>query len=313
MGDLVRTAKPCATEAALMARIGFLGSPAFTEPVLEALLEAGHEIALVVSRPDARRTRGGPATPTPVKAWAAARSIPTSDDPADLIAARVDLGVVVAYGAMIRPPLLGAVRLVNLHLSLLPRWRGAAPLERAILAGDERSGVCLMELDEGLDTGPVYSTAEVPISDQDYLEDLRAKLIGAGAALLVSALADGLGNMPEPQPQRGEATYAAKVTNEERHLDWSRPASELAAVVRVGRAWTTLGARRLIIHRARVASETELDAARAGYPGAISGTTVASGRGGLVLERVQSEGRAIQDADDWARGARLEPGAVLGT
>jgi methionyl-tRNA formyltransferase len=194
--------------------------------------------------------------------------------------------------------------MVNLHFSLLPRWRGAAPVERAILAGDRETGVCLMKLDEGLDTGPVYDCARVEIGLDDTAADLRDRLTRTGTELLRARLRHGLG---EPTPQQGEPTYAAKVEPADYHLDWSRPAVGLHRVVRLGRAWTTFRGMRLKVLRARLA-----DCALTGEPGRLDGLVVATGAGGLELVEVQAEGRSAQPAEAWRRGARPRPGERLG-
>ena len=173
--------------------------------------------------------------------------LPVSHRVQDVVDAAADLGVVVAYGRIISAEVLDRLDMVNVHFSLLPRWRGAAPVERAILAGDTVTGVCLMAIDEGLDTGPVYRCEKVAIGDDETAAALVGRLAVTGAALLVSALDEGLGS---PAPQRGEATYAAKITPEDLHLDWSQSAAELVRVVRVGRAWTTWRGKRLLVHQA---------------------------------------------------------------
>src|SRR5580704_18592186 len=156
-----------------MARLAYLGTPQLAVPPLRALVDAGHDVVLCVTRPDRRRGRGGQTTPSPVKAAADERGIAVSHDMDDLAAARVELAVVVAFGRIIPARLLHELTMVNLHFSLLPRWRGAAPVERAILAGDEETGVCLMKVEEGLDSGPVYSRRTVPIDDEVTLDALR--------------------------------------------------------------------------------------------------------------------------------------------
>jgi methionyl-tRNA formyltransferase len=305
-------------------RLAFLGTPAAAVPALQALHAAGHEIALVVSNPDRRRGRGGASSPSPVKAAATALGLPVSHDLADVVGSGAELGVVVAYGQLLPDELLDAVPMVNLHFSLLPRWRGAAPVERAILAGDERTGVCLMAIEPALDTGPVFRRAEVAIGPDETADELRARLADVGAAMLVEALADGLG---EPEAQEGEATYARKLTVEERQLDWVRPAVELHRVVRVGGAWTTVEGRRLKVWQARLApladgadgadaadpAEPADGAAPAGLaPGELRGPWVGTGDGALELVEVQPEGRARTDAGSWLRGARLPAGVRLG-
>jgi methionyl-tRNA formyltransferase len=271
--------------------------------VLRRLVQERFTVDVVVTRPDKRRARSGPLSPSPVKVAAAELGLAVAASPADLVGAGVELGVVVAYGALIGRPVLEAVPMVNVHFSLLPRWRGAAPVERALLAGDRVTGVCLMAVEEGLDTGPLYGCREVTIDPDDTASSLRRRLTQVGADLLVEHLAGGLG---AARPQEGQAIYAAKVTPDELRLDWKRPAAELARVVRVGRAWTTWRGRRLLVVAARPWPEGGLGA------GVLEGVTVGTGDGALVLERVQPEGRAVMDADEWARGARPGAGELLG-
>ena len=268
---------------------------------------AGHDVALVVSQPDRRRGRGPATTPSPVKAAAVELGLPVTDRVDDVAAAGVDLGVVVAFGRLVRPHVLAAVPMVNLHYSLLPRWRGAAPVERAILAGDDTTGVCLMALEEGLDTGGVHARATLPLGPRATAAEVVDQLTTLGTDLLLTALDEGLG---EPSPQVGPVTYAAKLTAEDRHLDWSRAAEHLDRVVRVGGAWTTFRGRRLKVHEA----EPEPGAGPGGPPGTLEPATavVATGGGGLRLLTVQPEGRAVVAAAAWVRGARLAPGEGLG-
>ncbi|HVX21775.1 MAG TPA: methionyl-tRNA formyltransferase [Acidimicrobiales bacterium] len=285
-------------------RLAYLGTPALAVPPLEALVDAGHEVAVVVTRPDRRRGRGGGTSASPVKEAAERLGIPVVHDHRELAEAGVDLGVVVAYGRIIPADLLAAVPMVNLHFSLLPRWRGAAPVERALLAGDRVTGVCVMKVEEGLDTGPVYLREEASIGADDDLATLRDRLVGIGSRLLVQALS---GPLPEPQPQEGEPTYADKIDPAELELRWDRPAVALDRVVRLGRAWTTFRDRRLRVLRAR-----PLATGPVGPPGTLQGAVVAAGDGGLELVEVQPEGRGPMAAADWLRGARLRPGERLG-
>ncbi len=264
---------------------------------LEALAGAGHEITVAVTRPDKRRGRGGSLLPTPVKAAAGRLGIPVSSDISAVLGSGAELGVVVAYGRIIKADVLAALPMVNVHFSLLPRWRGAAPVERAILAGDEVTGVCLMEVAEGLDTGGVYRRRETPIDPEETAAELTARLAEMGADLLVEALSSGLGR---PEPQHGEATYAAKLEPAELRLDWGRPAAELQRVVRVGRAWTTWSGRRLLVLRSHVTDGGD------GPPGSLHGDVVATGRGGLRLEVVQPEGRRPMPGADWLRGVNAD-------
>jgi methionyl-tRNA formyltransferase len=287
----------------------FLGTPEVAVGPLRALVGAGHDVALVVSRPDRRRGRGTALTPSPVKAAAVELGLPVTDRVDDALDAGAELGVVVAYGRLVKPHVLDALPMVNLHFSLLPRWRGAAPVERAILAGDQVTGVCVMALEEGLDTGPVYACREHPIGPEDTLDELRAALSAEGTDLLLRLLDEGL---PEPEAQVGEATYAAKIEPPEHHLDWTQPAQHLHRVVRLGQAWTTFRGRRLLVPRARLAA---VEGARLAA-GELDPSTleVGTGAGGaLALVEVQPEGKAPQPAAAWRNGARLQPGDRLGT
>jgi methionyl-tRNA formyltransferase len=283
-------------------------------PPLLALVDAGHDVALCVTRPDRRRGRGSAVTPSPVKEAALELGIAVSHSMEDVAEAGVELAVVVAYGRIIPASLLARVPMVNLHFSLLPRWRGAAPVERALLAGDEETGVCLMKLEEGLDTGPVYAQLVVPIGDAVDLPSLRSELVTAGCALLVAALAHGVAGLPEPVPQSGEPTMAAKLTTEDLRLQWEQPAAQLHRVVRLGRAWTTFRGKRLgVLRAAPVAAPAGAAPTGAGTPGTLVGTVVCTGDGALALEEVQPESRAPMPADDWARGMRLLAGERLGS
>ena len=255
-------------------------------------------MAVVVSQPDRRRGRGGALLPTPVKEAATELGLPVTDRVDDVLDAGAELGVVVAYGRLVKPHVLDVVPMVNVHFSLLPRWRGAAPVERAILAGDAETGVCLMGLEEGLDTGPVYRRAAVTVGPDETADELRGRLVELGTGLLLDGLANGLG---EGEPQEGEPTYAAKLDSEELCLDWSRPAEELERIVRVGRAWTTVKGRRLKILRACAHRVTAV------------GVPVPTATDPLELFEVQPEGRAPMAASDWARGVRWQEGDRLGT
>jgi methionyl-tRNA formyltransferase len=238
-----------------------------------------------------------------VKAAALELGLPVIEDPADLIGSAVDLGVVVAYGRLIKPDVLAAVPMVNVHFSLLPRWRGAAPVERAILAGDRRTGVDLMEVEEGLDTGGVYRRAELAIGSRESRSELVGRLVEAGVPLLTTALAEGLG---QPAPQEGEPTYADKLDPAELHIDWSRPAEEVDRLVRLEEAWTTFRGQRLKVLRGEPTEGQALP------PGTLDRVEVGTGDGRFTLERVQPAGKGPQAAADWARGARIEPGERLG-
>ena len=260
-------------------------------------------MALVVTQPDRRRGRGGALVPTPVKAAAVELGIPVTERVDDVLAAGAELGVVVAFGRLIRRHVLDQLPMVNVHFSLLPRWRGAAPVERAILAGDTETGVCLMGLEVELDTGPVYRCERVAIGQEETADELRERLAALGTRLLVEELRHGLRS---PVPQEGEPTYADKITADDLRLDWYRSGEELHRVVRLGRAWTTFRSRRLLVLRASVVDGGP-------PPGTLGGLVVGAGDGrGLSLAEVQPEGRGPLPAEDWLRGARPRPGERLG-
>ncbi len=294
-----------------MARLAYLGTPDAAVPPLEALVHAGHDVALVVTRRDARRGRGGRPAPSPVKRAATELGLRVSDRLDDVLDAGAELGVVVAYGRLVPARVLNALDLVNVHFSLLPRWRGAAPVERAILAGDDTTGVSLMRLDDGLDTGPVLATRSVAIEPGEHASVLRARLAVVGAGMLVELLDEGVDKVPPGRPQEGQATYAAKIDPGELCLDWTRPATELERVVRLDRAWTTFrGARlRVLDAGARPGGDAVALGSR---PGTLDGTAVTTGSGVLELRVVQSASGRPVDAQAWARGARLAPGERLG-
>jgi methionyl-tRNA formyltransferase len=285
-------------------RLVFLGTPELAVPPLRALHAAGHDIALVVTRADARRGRGSAMTPSPVKATAVELGLDVTHDIDDVLHAGAELGVVVAYGRIIKPHILEAVPMINIHFSLLPRWRGAAPVERALLAGDEETGVCLMAVEEGLDTGGVYSRATVRIGPESTAAELRDELVTVGTRLLVEALERGLG---EPEPQVGEVTYAEKISAGERELDWLRPAAQLDRIVRVGDAYTWFRGDRLKIHTAA------FDASVDGAPGELVDGAIAAAGGGLRPSDVQPAGRSTMRWHDFLNGIRPRGGERFGS
>jgi len=289
-------------------RLVFCGTPSDAVPALDALVEAGHDVALVVTQPDRRRGRGGERLPSPVRAAATARGIPVAvperarEIVDDVRALEPDLGVVVAFGQLLPVALLEAAPLgfVNVHFSLLPRWRGAAPVERAILGGDAETGVCVMRLEEGLDTGPVYACERRPIRDDESAGELRGRLSTLGSELLVRTVPE----IPErePEPQRGEPTYASKLTVEEFRLDPGRPAGELARVVRAGNprpgAWLVAGGKRVKVLRAHAAPGD-------GRPGTLRRPgELTTAHGVLVLDEVEPEGKRSMPGDAWMNGLR---------
>jgi methionyl-tRNA formyltransferase len=267
-------------------------------PTLRALVEAGHQVTLAVSAADKRRGRGSALLPSPVKAAALDLGVPVTDRIDDLLDLDPlpELGIVVAYGKLIKPHVFEAVPMINVHFSLLPRWRGAAPVERAILAGDERTGVCVMDIEEGLDTGGVYRCTEVPIGPDVTADELRAELVQEGTALILDVLEHGLGT---PVPQVGEPVYAHKIDPAELQLDWTKPAVALHRLVRLGGAWTTHNGKRLKVWRSALPAGT--------------GVIVPTGTEPLELLEVQPEGRARMAAHAWAHGVHWHDGDRLGT
>ncbi len=280
-------------------RLAFLGTPRAAVPTLEALLDVGHDVALVVTRPDRRRSRGGPPEPSAVKRRALERGLRVTSRLEDVLDAGVERGVVVAYGALVPPAVLAAVPMLNVHFSLLPRWRGAAPVERAILAGDALSGVTIITLEETLDTGPVHASASLEVDDKDAAT-LTDELAALGARLLVGVLADPAA-LEGAHSQEGEATYARKITKGERALDPSATAARAGRVVRLGGAHLECDGRRLIVERvapsaARVA---------AGTVALVEGRVVLGvADGALELVAVRPAGRGSMAAAAWWRGRR---------
>lgn len=280
-------------------RLAYLGTPEMAVPPLRALAAAGHEIALVITRADKRRGRGGEATPSPVKAAAIELGLSVSHSVDDLLGEGIELGVVVAFGEIIRPHVLAEVPMVNLHFSLLPRWRGAAPVERALLAGDPETGVCLMRVEEGLDTGPVYDTVRVSIGPRVTAAELAAQLVVVGTDQLVRCLGAPL---PEPVAQVGEPVHAAKIRSEELHIDWSQAAEQIDRLVRLGGAWTTFRGKRVKV----VSSDLAVSEA-----GTSDDSGLVSPVHGLVVTSVQPEGKGPMALADFIRGARVRPGETF--
>lgn len=284
-------------------RLVYLGTPALAVPPLVALVDAGFEMALVVSGPDKRRGRGGKLMPSPVKAAALELGLAVTDDLGAVLDVGADLGVVVAYGRIIPTSVLDRLAMVNLHFSLLPRWRGAAPVERAILAGDEQTGVCVMQVAPELDSGGVYACSKVDIGADETLDELRGRLVELGSTLLVESLDGGLG---EPVAQGGEVTYAHKIRPEELHIDWSGSAVEISRTVRLGGAWTTFRGRRLKVWRIALVDAREgLGAGEMDV--SPEGVVVGTGDGAARLVEVQPEGKGRMAAAAWGNGVR--PGA----
>jgi methionyl-tRNA formyltransferase len=287
-------------------RLVYLGTPALAAEPLHALVDAGFDVALVVTRVDKRRGRGSELAPSPVKAAATKLGIPVSHNVEDVLTVGADLGVVVAFGQLIKPHILEALPMVNLHFSLLPRWRGAAPMERALLSGDRETGVGLMQLEEGLDTGPLFAEVRTTISADDTGDSLRECLTSLGSEMLVRCLRTGLST---PSPQKGEPTYAAKLSMNDLRINWSLPASVIDRVIRLGGAWTTADGRRL-----KVVSATIQSGDAAGSTGQLVGAVVQTGDGLLRLDKVRPEGKGVMAIKDWLNGAgRSLANSVLGS
>jgi methionyl-tRNA formyltransferase len=281
-------------------RIVYLGTPDAAVPPLQALAAAGHDIAFVVTQPDRRRSRGAGADPSPVKVAAIelGLDVRTPERARELVddmrASGAERGVVVAFGQLLPVPLIEALPhgFVNVHFSLLPRWRGAAPVERAILAGDAETGVCLMQIEAGLDTGPVFACERTPIGAQESAGELRERLVTMGTRLLVDELPAVPG--ATPVPQSGEPTHADKLAVADFRLDFTRPSAELVRVVRAGNprpgAWFASNGKRVKVWRAHASHEAPARGA------------LATGDGTLVLDEVQPEGKRPMDAQAWLAG-----------
>ena len=274
-------------------RLAFLGTPAMAVPSLLALVAAGHDVAIVVTGADKRRGRGSGLSASPVKAAALELGVPVSHAVDDLLGRDIELGVVVAFGHLIRPHVLAEVPMVNSHFSLLPRWRGAAPVERALLAGDSETGVCLMQLEAGLDTGPIYDTVRVPIGESVTAQELRETLIAAGVEQVVRCLSAPL---PRATAQIGEPVYAAKIVANDLRVDWSQPPAQIDRLIRLGGAWTTFRGKRLKILSASFDSSAPLDRVSLLQPVV-----------GLQLEIVQPEGKPAMSVGAFLDGARAQP------
>ena len=282
------------------------------------LIENGVRVEAVVTRPDKRRGRGSETSPSPVKATAVRFNIPCFDS----IDAVLDhlhhqeslvgvTGVVVAYGRILKEPLISLIPLVNLHFSSLPRWRGAAPVERAILSGDATTGSRIMQIEEGLDTGGVYAVEEVDILSHESADELRSRLGVVGARHLVQLLRDGF---PQPAPQNGGPVHAEKISPAELQIHWSQPAINAQRQVRVGGAFTYFHNARVKVLDARVHNnDAENTGGTSFTTGAIvqlrkDGVVVQTANGQLLVSQVQAESKKPMLARDWANGLRVAIG-----
>jgi methionyl-tRNA formyltransferase len=303
-------------------RLAFMGTAEIAVPSLRALGEVGHDIAAVYTQPARPAGRGHRPQPSPVQEWAERAGLlvrtPTRFD-AEAAGAfatlALDAAVVVAYGLILPAAVLEAPRLgcFNVHTSLLPRWRGAAPIQRAILAGDSESGVTIMAMDEGLDTGPILLTEATPIGPTTTARELHDRLAAMGARLVVAAL-DGVaaGRLaPKPQPASG-ATYAKKLRREEGALDWRRPAAALERAVRAFDPWPGAffehAGERIKVLAAEVSAVPPGAAPGAVLDGRLA---IACGEGAFRPLRLQRAGRAAQDVDAFLRGFPIAAGTLL--
>jgi methionyl-tRNA formyltransferase len=302
-------------------RIAFMGSPTFALPTLEALIDAGHDIACVYSQPPRPAGRGKQERPTPVHAFAAERGIEVrtpkilkkAPEQEAFAALNLDLAIVVAYGLILPKAILDAPKrgALNLHGSLLPRWRGAAPIQRAIMAGDAKTGVQVMRMEEGLDTGAVLATFETPIAFDDTTQTLHDRLSTNGAALMRDTLAKFERGETTETPQAEEGvTYAHKITPAEARINWSRPAREIDCMIRglspAPGAWFELEGVRVKALLSRLGQGS-------GAPGEVldDGLLIACGEGAVRLLTVQREGRGPLAADVFLRGQPVPAGARL--
>jgi len=284
-------------------RLAFLGTPAAAVPSLEALVAAGHDVVLVISQPDRRRGRGNDVSASPVKAAGLALGLTVADDLSALDQVEVERAIVVAYGELIPAAALARTPMLNVHFSLLPRWRGAAPVERAILAGDQETGVGIISLEVTLDTGPLHAEGRTLIGDKTVSE-LTEELAQLGAQLLIEVLGS-----PEllqhPWAQQGETTYARKLTPETFHVTPEMTVAHALRVVQLERAFVKVEGRRLRVLRA-LSGDAGLEVA----PGSLAASeeTVLLGLqdGTLALAWVQPEGSRTMSGAAWWAGARLE-------
>lgn len=302
-------------------KLAYMGTPDFAVPSLAALVEAGHEVAAVYSQPPRRAGRGQKERPSPVHAWAEEHGLPVRtpstlrDDGTQVEFGALDLdaAIVAAYGLILPLPVLSAPRLgcINVHASLLPRWRGAAPIQRAILAGDTETGISIMMMEEGLDTGPVLRTESLPIGPETTAGELHDALAALGGRMIAPVLADfDSGHIvPEPQDDAG-MTYAKKIEKPEARIDWSEDAAMVARRIHAFApwpgAWFTLGGERLKALAVRIEPGD-------GAPGEVLDDTlrVACGSNAVRLHRLQREGKKPAAAADFLRGRTVATGTVL--
>ena len=300
-------------------RVIFMGTPDFSVPVLDALVGAGHEITAVYCQPPRPAGRGKQPRPTPVHARAEALGLPvrhpvslkSPEEQAAFAALEAEIAVVVAYGLILPQAILDAPArgCLNIHASLLPRWRGAAPIHRAIMAGDAQTGICIMQMEAGLDTGPVLLRAATDIGPQETTAQLHDRLSTMGAELIVEALGRLDSLTPEPQPDAG-VTYASKIDKAEARIDWTQPADTVDRQIRglspFPGAWTEFGGERVKLLASRLGEGQ-------GAPGEAltDRLTIACGSGAVEILRLQRAGKGAQDQDSYLRGRPVPTGTRL--
>lgn len=283
-------------------RVAFLGTPDAAVPTLRALVAAEHEVITVITRPDRRRGRGPELSASPVKVAAKELGLDVVHRLGELDPATVDIGVVVAYGVIIPATLLERLPMLNVHFSLLPRWRGAAPVERAILAGDRVSGVSVMSLEEQLDTGPIHLERSTEINNKSARE-LTSELGELGACALIDVLASPA-LLAHPRAQQGQVTYAEKLSAETLRLRTTMTRAQARCAVQVGRAYCVLEGRRLRIDAAHDAPYLDVEPGRIEWRDAT--VLLGCADGVLALDAVQPEGGRPMSAAAWWAGARLD-------
>jgi methionyl-tRNA formyltransferase len=284
-------------------RLVFLGTPEAAVPTLDAVIDAGHEVILVVTRPDRRRGRGSELTPSPVKAAALRLGLTVTHRLADVADVDAERAVVVAYGAIIPEKTLEKTPMLNVHFSLLPRWRGAAPVQRAILAGDEETGVSIISLEATLDTGPVHLERAIPIGDDDAGE-LTRRLAVLGAQALIDVLASP-DLLDHPTAQSGATTYAEKLSADTFRLSPTMTRDLAWRTVRLGHAFFFLGAKRIGALEARESHEFVSEGELISRDGEV---LMGLSDGGLVLVTVRPEGGKTMGARAWWSGLRPAQG-----
>ena len=293
-------------------RIVFMGTPDFSVSVLDALAEAGHEVVCVYCQPPRPAGRGKKDRPTPVHARAETlgltvrhpRTLRDADAQAEFAALDADIAVVVAYGLILPQPILDAPThgCLNIHASLLPRWRGAAPIQRAIMSGDAQTGVCIMQMEAGLDTGPVLLREALDIAPDETAATLHDRLAEMGARLIVDALARLDTLRPEVQPDQG-VTYAEKINKAEARIDWTRPADEIDRQIRglspFPGAWCEMDGERVKLLLSRVVPGD-------GAPGQVlDGLTIACGDGAVEILSAQRPGKRAMESAEFLRGVQM--------